>query len=320
MDSVLQDIDVLPYKRFYSAEKIPDLTGKVAVVTGGSSGIGAEICRQLATHGAKVYILSRGEAQAQGVIAEIKNTHPSAQLEYHKLNLESIAESIESAKLLMEKTDRIDIVHLNAGLVMTSLESTTDGIEPTVGIQHLGHFAFIMTLLPFLEKQTLDDVRIVVTASRNHSLVAKGIDFTKLGPSKQKDLDDAMAKYAQAKLCNVLMSNYLAKLLKNRGVTNVTINSHDPGVIVTNLMNPIARELGCFAGVFLALYRLIGISPQQGALTGLFVSTSPDAKGISGEYYIPIGQRAKCAKLAQDEALQKKLWEWSEAQMARTSS
>jgi len=321
MESVIHDIDILPYKRFYSAEKIPDLTGKVAVVTGGSGGLGLEMSRQLATHGAKVYILARGEARAQEGIAQIKQSHPSADLEYHELSLESISQSMASAKALLDKVDRIDIVHLNAGFVITKLEGTADGIEPAIGIQHMGHFAFITTLLPFLEKQPLDDVRIVVTSSRNHELAPKiGIDFTKLGPSKPKDLDEATLRYAQAKLCNALMSNQLAKLLKERGVTNVTVNAHDPGVIVTGLMTPIARELGCLGGVFLALYRLIGISPQEGALTGLFLSTSPEAKNISGEYYVPIGRKAKCSKLAQDDALQKKLWEWSEAQMARVTS
>jgi len=320
-ESLIHDIDILPYKRFYSAEKIPDLTGKVAVVTGGSGGIGIEICRQLAIHGAKVYMLARGEARAQQGIAQIKEAHPSADLEYHKCSLDSIAESIASAKALLEKVDHIDIVHLNAGFVITKLEGTIDGIEPGIGIQHMGHFAFIMTLLPFLEKQPLDDVRIVVTSSRNHELAPKhGIDFDKLGASKPKDLDEVSLRYGQAKLANVLMSNQLAKELKGRGVTNVTVNSLDPGVILTDILRQVARELGCFGSLFLGFYKLITISPQQGALTPLFLSTSPDAKGISGEYYVPIGRKSKCSKLGQDEGLQKKLWEWSEEQMSRVTS
>ncbi|KZO98524.1 retinol dehydrogenase 12 [Calocera viscosa TUFC12733] len=321
MDTFIQDIDILPYKRFYSVDKIPDLTGKVAVVTGGSGGIGIEICRQLAVHGAKVYILSRGEAHALQVIAQIKDSHPSADLEYHELRLESITESIASAKAFLQKVHRIDIVHLHAGFVVASMDGTVDGIEPLFGMQHMGHFAFIMTLLPFLEKQSLDDVRIIVTSSRNHELVPKpGIDFTKLGPGKPKDLDEVSLRYGRAKLANMLMSNQLAKVLKARGVTNITVNAHDPGVILTGLMKPVARELGCFGPLYLAWYKLISISPQEGALTALFLSTSPDVKGVSGEYYVPIGRKAKCSKLALDDALQKKLWEWSEGQMSRVSS
>jgi len=202
----------------------PDLSNKVAIVTGGNSGIGYETSLGLAKRKAHVIIACRDLAQGTGVAKKISQL-TGAKVEAMQLDLASLKSVRTFASEYQKKSLPINILILNAGAWMGSTRTfTEDGFENTFGVNHLGHFLLTNLFLPQIKK---DKARVVTVSSGLH---LQGVmNFSNL----QSELSyTPFAAYCNSKLANVLFSNELNRELEGTGAIAISLH---PGVIKTQL-------------------------------------------------------------------------------------
>ena len=250
-----------------------DLTGKLAVVTGCTSGIGFETMRALASHGAWVVGTSRSLESATAACSRVRGTTSPLQLE-----LSDFDSVVACANAIRSINQPLDILLCNAGYLGASGEAQlVNGIERHFVINHLGHSIFVNRLLGRL--YMADQGRIVILASRTAYTRApdSGIEFDNL--DAHRDYEDRRA-YGQSKLANVLFALQLGKLLRG---TRITANSVHPGVINTE----IDRNMSGFMQRGFAVASALGYgkSIEEGAATSCFVATSPLLGATSGKYF-----------------------------------
>ena len=278
-----------------------DLRGKMALVTGCTSGIGFETMRVLALRGAHVIGTSRSLERARQACQRVSGLTSPAGLELS--DYDSIVALANDVRAINAP---LDILICNAGYLGGSGErQLVNGIEKHFAINHLGHFVLVNRLLGRL--YMAHQGRIVVVASRAAYTRAPevGIEFNNLGATY--GYDDLRA-YGQSKLANVLFALQLGKLLRG---TRITANALHPGVIDTEIVRNLSRvkQIG-----FSVLTKFgSGKSVEQGAATSCFVATSPLLGATSGAYFedcnavIVLGDNH-----LYDEALAEELWRVSE--------
>lgn len=254
----------------FTESDIPDLSGKVAIVTGGNTGIGKETARALLQHNCKVYIACRSEEKAHVAIESLKtNTGKTdADVKFLKLDLGNIKASKAAAEEFIKEEELLHLLFNNAGVMVPPKGSlTSDGYDLQWGTNVLGHFIFTETLLPLLRKTAAaspaGSVRIVTTSSSAHTFAPKGginlEDQTWPGQSNG-------ALYGQSKLGDVFIAVYWAEKLKADGIISLTLN---PG----NIQSDLQRSLGSI--VRWLMNTLLLYPTPQGAITQLFGATSP---------------------------------------------
>lgn len=298
-----------------------DLSGRRYVVTGANAGIGLVTAKQLALQGAHVVLACRRVAEAEARIAEIVAEHPNAKLEARELDLGSLASVRRFAERVNVDFDRLDGLVNNAGVMNTPKQTTTDGFEMQIGVNHLGHFLLTELLLDLLKRSAPS--RIVNVSSCFHDK-AMGRD----GDVKVDDLFyerrkyDGWEAYAQSKLANLLHAKGLAKRLEGTGVTAVSVH---PGWVRTNLAKH-SMPLWVQDYVLRPFLRLGGmIEPWEGAQTTLHCLLADDVPQHAGAFFSQTGTyRDKSANgggwplrspnpKANDDALVEALWKKSEA-------
>ncbi|KAK6518909.1 hypothetical protein TWF281_003599 [Arthrobotrys megalospora] len=319
----------------FSPNDIPDLTGKVAIVTGANVGIGLETAYFLASHNATVYIASRNESRALGAIdilqSRLKTAKVDAKIYYHNLDLASIKTAKSSAEDFLTKENRLDILVANAGVLGNKWTPEWE-YEPMFLTNHLGHFAFITTLLPLIEK-TADmthDVRIVCTTSKALFMTKPTIDYDSI-TERPKNADDprqlsqfatSMKTYGQSKLANLWFAKELDRRYRAKGVW---VNAPHPGWVGnTDLGLEAADMFGFITGkIVIVLTKLFAMNPVDGASTQTYLAVSPQVPEyrIGGQYLMPwknwlwryLGpQVVKLDPVYEKEEEWSKLWEWSE--------
>jgi NAD(P)-dependent dehydrogenase (short-subunit alcohol dehydrogenase family) len=250
-----------------------DLSGKLAVVTGCTSGIGFETMRVLARRGAYVVGTSRALEKAQAVCARIPGVTTPLQLELS--DMDSI---IACANAIRSIRSPLDILICNAGYLGGSGQrELINGIEKHFAINHLGHFVFVNRLLGRLYMSSQGRIVVVASRSAYTSAPDAGIEFGNLGAVY--GYEDRRA-YGQSKLANVLFAMQLAEFLKG---TRMTANSLHPGVINTEIDRNMSRfKQAGFRAITALGY---GKSVEQGAATSCFVAASPLLGSTSGEYF-----------------------------------
>jgi NAD(P)-dependent dehydrogenase (short-subunit alcohol dehydrogenase family) len=298
-----------------------DLSGRRYVVTGANAGIGLVTAKQLALQGAHVVLACRRVAEAEARIAEIVAEHPNAKLEARELDLGSLASVRRFAERVNADFDRLDGLVNNAGVMNTPKQTTADGFEMQIGVNHLGHFLLTELLLDLLKRSAPS--RIVNVSSCFHDK-AMGRD----GDVKVDDLFydrrkyDGWEAYAQSKLANLLHAKGLAKRLEGTGVTAVSVH---PGWVRTNLAKH-SMPLWVQDYVLRPFLRLGGmIEPWEGAQTTLHCLLADDVPRHAGAFFSQTGTyRDKSANgggwplrspnpKANDDALVEALWKKSEA-------
>ena len=291
-----------------------DLSGKRAVVTGGSSGIGIETARALAGAGAEVTLAVRNVDAGVATAADIGATTRDAALRVGELDL---ADPRSVARFAADWDGPLDILVNNAGVMMIpDLRLTPDGWELQFATNHLGHFALAYDLHDALA--AADGARIVSLSSRGHlqsPVVFDDINFD------FRPYDPALA-YGQSKTANVLFAVEANRRWAGDGIT---ANAVHPGAIETNLaryLDPGVLEQARASRAY--RYK----TPEQGAATSVFVATSPLLEGIGGRYFVdcneaPVVHRNETdrsgtgvAAYALDPANARRLWELSEATLA----
>jgi NAD(P)-dependent dehydrogenase (short-subunit alcohol dehydrogenase family) len=264
----------------WSAADIPDLTGKVAVVTGANGGLGLESAKALSGAGAHVIMAARDQLKAHGACDEIKAIHPDASIEIVELDLGSLDSVRTAAGEISRSHPRIDILLNNAGVMAIPERRTEDGFEMQFGINHLGHWVFTSGLLsPLL---AADRARVVgVTSTAHH--VGRSVDPD--NPNLEGNYGPWKA-YGQSKLANFHFAIGLQREFEKRGLATMSLLAH-PGLSHTNLQVRTVEEGGGgrSAPMWAWLAAHTGMRPAAGALPQLRAATDPNAHG--GEFFAP---------------------------------
>jgi len=290
---------------------IPDLTGRVAVVTGATSGLGTITARELAAHGAHVVVTARSERRGEATLDRIRRAVPSASVEVRPLDLASLASVAAFARGLATDHDRLDLLVSNAGVMATPFARTEDGFELQMATNHLGPFALAGRLLPLLAAAPA--ARVVTVASLAHTWAA--IDPTDLAYERRRYL--RWQAYGDTKLANLLFAFELDRRLRAAGSTIASLAAH-PGLARTRLGLHGGGPLAWLQSVGVVLAKPVHQSARRGAEPQLRAATDPDLP--SGAYIGPRGPGEArgpavlvgCSAAARDEALARALWSRSE--------
>ena len=261
----------------WTAEDVPDESGRLAVVTGANSGLGRIVARELARAGARVVIASRDTAKGEAAAAEIRADVPEAQLEVEALDLASLDSVRDFARRFAADRDGLDLLVDNAGVMAAPHRRTADGFELQLGTNHLGHFALTGLLLGALGARP--GARVVTVSSNKHK--AGRIDFDDLQGERRYRRWRA---YSQSKLANLLFMFELDRRAREAGLDLVSVAAH-PGYAATNLQfnaPPLHERL-----VMRVSNALVAQSAEMGALPLLYAATAPDVTG--GLYIGPDG-------------------------------
>jgi len=266
----------------WSTKNIPDLHGKVAVVTGANGGLGLASTKALAGNGAHVVMAARNQAKAADAHAEILAAHPDASLEIVELDLGSLASVEAAANQIAGRHDRIDILMCNAGVMAMPQGTTEDGFDTQMGINVLGHWAFISHLLPILV--TTPGAR-VVTLSSTAQHVGRAIDPA--DPHMRKNFDE-WRMYGQTKLAMRHLAVGLQTQFDQAGVDAKALSAQ-PGMTNSDLQTTTTQAHdgnGLLGNFFEKWTKAAGMSTDHGALSQLRAAVDPEAPG--GGFYGPL--------------------------------
>ncbi|RTL41926.1 MAG: SDR family oxidoreductase [Rhodocyclaceae bacterium] len=276
------------------------LAGRIALVTGASTGIGRVTARQLALQGAHVYLACRSEARTRPVIEEIQRLTGRAAAEWLELDLADTRSIRACAARILSTGQPLHLLINNAGLA-GARGLTRDGFEMAFGVNHLGHFLLTDLLLERLKASA--PARIVTVASRAHRRAPAVIDWNAV--QKPTRSLTGVREYAVSKLANVLFSAELARRLGGSGISTYALH---PGVVDTEVWRAVPRPLR-------PLLKLRGLlTPEEGALTTLHCAVYAPASE-SGLYYAQSAVTTP-ADRARDFRLAAELWRRSEEWVA----
>lgn len=250
-----------------------DLHGKVALVTGGSSGLGQETARVLAARGAHVILTARDRAKGDAVAAGIRESTGNSQVEVETVELGSLADVRAFAQRVLERHPTLHILVDNAGVMACPQATTADGFELQFGSNHVGHFLLTCLLAPALLRGAPS--RVVSVSSRGHHISPVVFDDIQF----ERRPYDKWQAYGQAKTANVLFAVGLERRL---GAAGVHANALHPGAIITEL----GRHLQLEDYEFLRS-RNSGMQFKEvpaGAATSVFTATAPELEGRGGLY------------------------------------
>jgi NAD(P)-dependent dehydrogenase (short-subunit alcohol dehydrogenase family) len=250
-----------------------DLSGKLALVTGASGGLGAETARAFASKGARVVLAARDLAKADAAARGIRESTGS-EVEVEELELDSLASVRAFAERFLRRHEALAILVNNAGVMACPEAKTRDGFELQFGTNHLGHFLMTCLLTPALLRGA--PARVVSLSSRGHQ--QSPVRFDDL--AFEKEPYDKWAAYGQSKTANVLFAVELDRRLGGRGVH---ANAVHPGVIRTDLSRHMRKEdferVRQRSGGTLKLKTV-----EAGAATSVYAATAPELEGRGGLY------------------------------------
>jgi len=275
-----------------------ELRGKTCLVTGATSGIGRSSAIGLAARGAKLFLLCRNPQRADETRSEIASRTGRTDVEILLADLSAQTEIRRVAAEFLATGQPLHVLLNNAGVVLTQRRETVDGIETTFAVNHLASFLLTNLLLERLIASS--PARIVNVSSEAHRL-GGGLDFNDLGAVGRYS---GMAVYGRSKLANLYFTRELARRLAGTGVT---VNAVHPGAVRSELgQNNDAPILKLLTGLVRPFFR----SPEKGAETSIWLCSSPELAGVSGQYFSDRKERTP-HRLANDEAAARRLWDAS---------
>ena len=284
-----------------------DLHGKIAVVTGASTGLGAETARALAASGAHVVLAGRDASRIDTAAAAIRERVADASLETGALDLASLDSVRAFAGGYLGVHDRLHLLINNAGVMYTPFEHTAEGFEMQFGTNHVGHFLLTCLLAPALLADPPS--RVVNLSSGGHM----GSDIVWDDPNFERRGYDKFAAYGQSKTANILFSVELERRLGDRGVHAYAVH---PGMISTELGRSMTKD------DFTALMARAKASPsggmpprktvEQGAATSVWAATAPELDAQGGTYLADCEVTDEHAPWARDPESAARLWTLTE--------
>lgn len=286
----------------WSADQMPDLSGKLAIVTGANSGIGFETARHLAAHGAHTILACRDRGRGEQALAALLAADPRAPAELMSLDLADLSAVRGFVRAFRERHGRLDLLINNAGVAFPPERRTVDDFEAHYGVNHLGHFALTGSLIDLLVGSPAG--RVVTVSSVVHWVGR--IDLESRAPDH---LLGRVRAYAMSKLANLLFCFELQRRLEAAGSPAISVAAH-PGLAATGLLRN--------ARLFRPVLGLSGQSGATGALAVLFAATAPAVQG--GDYYGPRGwvgvrgypAKVRASRQSRDPEAAECLWKASE--------
>ncbi|KAL5459921.1 hypothetical protein EMCRGX_G033313 [Ephydatia muelleri] len=288
---------------------LTDLSGRVAIVTGGNTGIGYETAKALAKMGAHTIIACRTESKATEAIqrmrTEVEVESPGKQLnvEYMSLDLASLQATREFAAAFKERHLPLHILVNNAGIAFVPFAKTADGYEMQYQVNYLGHFLLTLELLPVIMEtaRSHGDVRIVNVSSAAHK-------WGTLNPSNMNGEASysRWSFYGNSKLYIIMSSYALQRRLIGAGVT---VSSVHPGSVGTEVGRGIS-DSKLLSWTWFALSHF-NKSPERGAFSSINCAANPSLNSRQAFYYDSGGNQVEPSNMARDESLQEQLWEIS---------
>jgi NAD(P)-dependent dehydrogenase (short-subunit alcohol dehydrogenase family) len=274
------------------------MQGKVCIVTGANSGIGKETALGLAQMGATVVIVSRDQTKGAEAQNEIKTKSENDDVHLMLADLSSQVSIRQLAENFQHHYKQLHVLINNAGVVNLTRRETVDGLETMFAVNFLAPFLLTNLLLDTLKASA--PARIVNVSSDSHES-----GYIKLDDLQSEKSYRFMRTYGQSKLALVLFTYELARKLQG---TTVTANCLHPGFVATNIgqngVGPAGRS------IIKLIFSRLGISPEEGATSTMYLASSPEIEGVTGKYFvqsIPV----RSAAISYDETLQRQLWEES---------
>lgn len=296
----------------WSAEDIPDQSGRTILVTGANSGLGLESARALVAHGARVLMACRNPERGEAAMVEVAKAGSAAggTAELVVLDLTDLDSVRRAATEVRDRTgDRLDVLLNNAGVMATPLRRTADGFEGQLAANHLGHAALTWLLMPALRNRP--GARVVSVSSLLHQ--RGGLDLADLNYEHRQY--SAWGAYSQSKIANLLFAFELDRRARAAGLDLVSAAAH-PGLSDTELTANMIRSHGgnLVSGAVGKLGGLFAQPASAGALPQLYAATAPGVAG--GDYYGPSGfremrgepKRVRASKQASDPGSGARLW------------
>lgn len=295
---------------------VPDLTGKLAVVTGASDGVGLGLAVRLARAGAELVLPVRNPVKGEAAVARVRAAAPGAVVSLRELDLASLDSVAALAEKLNAEGRPIDILINNAGVMSPATRHTTaDGLELQFGTNHIGHVALVGGILPLLRAG-----RARVTTMSSSAARTTGIDWDDLQSERKYS---PIRSYGLSKLANLMFGLELDRRSRAGG-WGVVSNVAHPGTTLTNLYASgpnLGRERPSPLEAIMTRLARVGLFVQtvdRGALPALYAATDPGARG--GRFYGPdgLGQftggptELAVYRPARDEAAAARLWDVSE--------
>lgn len=286
----------------WTPAQIPDLSGRVAVVTGANTGLGLATSLELARHGARVVMACRDAGRAADALSRVRTQVPDADVRVGSIDLGDLA---SVRRFAGSWSGPLDLLVNNAGVMAVPFGLTADGFETHIGVNHLGAFALTGLLLPALRAS--DTARVIAVSSLAHrgGRIDPGT-FTGEGTYHR------WGAYGQSKLANLLFTRHLSARLAAGGESIVAATAH-PGISNTELTRHLPRPIAAAAPLGLAV---IGSSGERGSWPQLYAATMPDV--VADDFLGPRGAtrgapaRAGRVKAARDDATAALLWSRSE--------
>ncbi|KAL2055248.1 hypothetical protein ABVK25_004586 [Lepraria finkii] len=295
---------LVPEDQQFDLNQTPNLKGKVAVVTGGSEGIGYGCTHTFLSHGIeKLFILSVSQEVVENslkAIEEEMGPETANKVTWLQCDLSDWKKTKETADKIASSTDRIDILINNAARGVMTYQVTDYGIDRHMAMNHMAHVILTSHLLPILKKtaSTGSTVRIVNMASNAHQATPSDCKFESLEELNQ-DLGPN-GQYGRSKLAAILYSRYLNRHLTSSH-PNILANATHPGFVDTKMSREDIHEPYPLGGYAMS----VGMAPikkniMQGCVSTVFATTKTDK---SGQYICPPAVPESGNSLAQDEQL-----------------
>jgi NAD(P)-dependent dehydrogenase (short-subunit alcohol dehydrogenase family) len=295
----------------WTASDVPDQHGRVAVITGGTGGLGLATARVLAEHGATVVLAARDPAKLSRAVAELQAAQPSGSVQTAELDLAALESVRKAAADLSGRFATLDLLINNAGLMFPPYGLTRDGYELQFGTNHLGHFALTGLLLPQL--LAAPKSRVVTVSSNGHRVGR--INFADLNSARHYERHLA---YGQSKLANLMFTYELQRRLAAAKAATMALAAH-PGTAHTDLGRYMSRlSQAAIDPRFHVVNSWFVQDAAMGALPTLRAATDPAAVG--GTYYGPAGFQqltgypvvVTSSNRSQNRQAQRRLWVESE--------
>jgi NAD(P)-dependent dehydrogenase (short-subunit alcohol dehydrogenase family) len=248
------------------------MNSKICLVTGATNGIGKATALSLAQMGATVVIVGRSLEKCAAVVNEIKHISGNDAVEAIIADLSIMAEVQQVADQFKAKYQKLHVLVNNAGAAFGKRQVTSEGLEKTFALNHLGYFLLTSLLLDTLKASA--PARIINVSSDAHKTAH--LDFDDLQSEKGNFVFNA---YGRSKLAVVVYSYELARRLTGTGVT---VNVLHPGLVRTGF----ASNMGAIPAALINFFmRFVALTPEQGAQTSVYLATSPEVENVTGKYW-----------------------------------